>query len=426
MNCKNTFFILSTIMLLASCGGSTPTGDKKVTSITLSDTSITANYGDSVKNITATILPDDATNKTITWSSSNNNVATVNEGAITFLDLGTTSIVATANDGSGISGTCAVTVKESDGYKIKVNIPEHVSVSYYKTQQYDKETPTTITDGGYVYSTDSDKGYKIINGDGQVNLLITVDDGYTYTLSESDTTAFKNRKLPDETGKDNTYRWTKITKDFEINIAVNEITTPVSSITLDTTSIEITTLNKAQGSNKITPTVLPSDATDNTVSWSSDNEQVATVSSKGKVTYVGAGNANITCTANDGSGVNATCSVSVSEDAVKLPVNITVSSEHVHVTYYECYGDIIGASHAIVDSETVFAKDGDEGFNCVNEGQVNLMITVDNGYTLNISPTSAEDGEFKNFKDPSATGVDNLYRWTKITKTFDITIGVNK
>lgn len=59
--------------------------------------------------------------------------------------------------------------------------------------------------------------------------------------------------------------------------------------------------------------MTPDDATDQTVTWSSDNEAVATVDADGKVTAVALGTANITATANDGSGVTATCVVTVNK-----------------------------------------------------------------------------------------------------------------
>ena len=59
--------------------------------------------------------------------------------------------------------------------------------------------------------------------------------------------------------------------------------------------------------------MTPDNATDQTVTWSSDNEAVATVDADGKVTAVALGTANITATANDGSGVTATCVVTVNK-----------------------------------------------------------------------------------------------------------------
>lgn len=81
----------------------------------------------------------------------------------------------------------------------------------------------------------------------------------------------------------------------------------VTSITLSNTE-----LSMAPGEEKqITATILPEDATDKSVSWTTDNTAVATVSEGGLVTAVGQGTATITCKAKDGSGVQATCSISV-------------------------------------------------------------------------------------------------------------------
>ena len=63
------------------------------------------------KAITATVKPDDATNKTLTWKSSDETVATVDAtGKVTGKKIGTATITATAQDGSGVSGSCTVTV----------------------------------------------------------------------------------------------------------------------------------------------------------------------------------------------------------------------------------------------------------------------------------------------------------------------------
>ena len=82
---------------------------------------------------------------------------------------------------------------------------------------------------------------------------------------------------------------------------------PVNEITLNPTSA---TLNVGE-TLQLTATVSPTNATDKSVSWTSSNTNVATVSNTGLVTAVAAGTATITCTANDGSGVTATCSVTV-------------------------------------------------------------------------------------------------------------------
>ena len=81
-----------------------------VTSITLSPSSLSLKKG-APQTLTATVSPSDATNKDVTWSSSNTAVATVNSnGQVTAVATGTCTITCTAKDGSGVSATCTVKV----------------------------------------------------------------------------------------------------------------------------------------------------------------------------------------------------------------------------------------------------------------------------------------------------------------------------
>ena len=82
---------------------------------------------------------------------------------------------------------------------------------------------------------------------------------------------------------------------------------PVSEISLDKTEATL----ERQYTLQLTATVLPEDSRNTTLSWTSDNEEVATVDGHGLVTAVGEGTATITATANDGSGVSASCVVTV-------------------------------------------------------------------------------------------------------------------
>ena len=98
-------------------------------------------------------------------------------------------------------------------------------------------------------------------------------------------------------------------KDVELVNNSTPAATLVTALTLNTTA---TTITAGQTETLSVSTVTPDDATDQTVTWSSDNEAVATVdASTGEVTAVALGTANITATANDGSGVTATCVVTV-------------------------------------------------------------------------------------------------------------------
>ena len=87
----------------------TPPAKTPVTSVTLDKTRLTLDVGGS-DTLTATVKPDDATNKAVTWSTSNEKVATVNNGVVTAVGAGTATITAAASDGSGKTATCEVTV----------------------------------------------------------------------------------------------------------------------------------------------------------------------------------------------------------------------------------------------------------------------------------------------------------------------------
>ena len=69
---------------------------------------------DSTMTLTASVLPENAADKSYTWSSDDITKATVNQnGVVTGMDGGTANIIATANDGSGVKDTCVVTVLSS-------------------------------------------------------------------------------------------------------------------------------------------------------------------------------------------------------------------------------------------------------------------------------------------------------------------------
>lgn len=88
---------------------------KPVKSITLSMTTAKMKVGEEL-TLTATITPDDATNKELNWTTSNGDAATVDEnGKVSAVGTGTATITATATDGSGVAASCEVTVTEKAG-----------------------------------------------------------------------------------------------------------------------------------------------------------------------------------------------------------------------------------------------------------------------------------------------------------------------
>ena len=80
-------------------------------------------------------------------------------------------------------------------------------------------------------------------------------------------------------------------------------------------SVNPTQMNLFAGStSQLTATVLPTNASNKAVTWSTNNSQVATVNSNGRVTAVAPGTATITATTTDGTNLSASCVVTVTED----------------------------------------------------------------------------------------------------------------
>ena len=155
----------------------------------------------------------------------------------------------------------------------------------------------------------------------------------------------------------------------------------VTSIALDKSSMSL----QPSDSETLTATVKPDNATDKTVTWSTDNTGVATVSSSGLVTAVSAGNATITCKANDGSGVQATCAVTVTSpkpDKIVLPTEATVTAGQAitltpTVTPANAEYTLTWSS----DDETVATVSQDGVVTGVKKGKTFINVETDNGKT---------------------------------------------
>lgn len=101
------FAVIFTLTMILGCF--TACGDVPVESLVLSNTELTVNVGNA-SAVSCTVLPEDATDKTVNWSSSNNAVATVNNvGVITAVSAGTCTITATSGD---VTATVTITVKK--------------------------------------------------------------------------------------------------------------------------------------------------------------------------------------------------------------------------------------------------------------------------------------------------------------------------
>ena len=162
--------------------------DKMVTSVSLNENTLELYTGQSETLIT-TVTPDDATNKAVTWASSNDTIATVdNNGKVTAVKEGTATITATAADGSGKSATCTVTVEKP--YTPPPYIPPTYAVTVPETSGGTVEvSPSRASSGRRVtITTQPAPGYElesltVLDSRGSEIALTDQGDGkYTFTM----------------------------------------------------------------------------------------------------------------------------------------------------------------------------------------------------------------------------------------------------
>lgn len=135
---------------------------------------------------------------------------------------------------------------------------------------------------------------------------------------------------------------------------------PVIGVKLDKTSLTM----QETGSDTLTATVEPDNATNKNVNWESSDTSIATVDASGKVTAISAGSATITAAAADGSGVSASCSVTVTHgNMVHTPKKDATCTADGNEEYWTCetcgnhFSDAEGKTE-IALSATVISKLG--------------------------------------------------------------------
>ena len=263
-----------------------------VDSVTLNRSSISLEKGDTF-TLSATVCPTNATNKSIGWRSSNTSVATVSGGVVTAKARGYAYIYAEAQDGSGEYDSCYVNVTE-DILVTSVTVSPSSKIMNIGNSAYLYETvcPTNATNKCVKWSSNKtsvatvnpDTGLVIAQGAGTATITATAQDG-------------SNKK-----------GYCTITVNPPIAVTGVEICP--TSLTMNVGDIEY-----------LCASITPSNATNQTVTWCSSNENVATVGLyTGRISANMAGITTITATTADG-GFTASCNVSVKQ-VLKYPDNL--------------------------------------------------------------------------------------------------------
>ncbi|MEK4195000.1 Ig-like domain-containing protein [Paenibacillus sp. FSL L8-0323] len=345
------------------------TGDVIVTGVSLDKPSLSLTQGEAGDTLSAVITPADATNKTVNWSTSDETVATVVNGVVTPVGVGTAIITVTTTDGS-FTASSVVNVSSP--------IPPVVNVTGVKLDQETLELtageadgllkatiePANATDKDVIWSSSDETVATVVNGvvtpvgEGTAVITVTTKDG-----------------------------------SFKASTTVN-VSAPIPSV-VDVTGVkldqETLELTAGEADGLLKATIEPANATDKDVIWSSSDETVATVVN-GVVTPVGEGTAVITVTTKDGSfTASTTVSVSAPIPPIVDVTGVKLDQETLELTA----GEADGILKATIEPANATDKD------VIWSSSDETVATVINGVVTPVGEGTAvitvttKDGSFK-------------------------------
>ncbi len=240
--------------------------------------------------LSANVLPEDAADRTVTWSTSDEGICTVDDlGMVTANSTGVCVIRATSNDNPEIWAECRVTVTESVA-GITLNYREK-TIDIGETFVLKATVlPSDANDRGVTF-TSSNPAIATVNEDG---LVTGVSGGTTIIVVRTN-----DRGL--------------------IATCTVTVQQDITGITFDVTDMY---LPKGE-TRKISYTITPANATIQDLEWSSSDPSIAFVDSEGYVHGVALGEVTITATAKDGTKISATCKVTVINPITEIRLSET-------------------------------------------------------------------------------------------------------
>lgn len=272
-----------------------------VTGVTLDKTEITIIEGEKY-TLQATVKPGGAYETGVTWTTSNNSIATVSNGVVTAKAPGTCNIVVKTKDG-GYTATCTVRVTAKSRIPVtSISITDKFSKLYVGEEKLlnyrilpENATNTkviiTISDKNVAsYSTSSNK----IKGLAPGRIVVTVET---------------------EDGK------------YKDSMSI-DVVSMVTGISINRSQVNMYVGEEI----KLNASVIPDDAFLQTITWSTSNSSIATVSNNGTIKGISKGNATITATSKDG-GFQKTASITVNNMVTGVQINGSVIELCIFATY---------------------------------------------------------------------------------------------
>ncbi len=410
----------ATITVKTVDGNKTATSAITVASIPVASISVSPTtsslYAGNTQQLSATIAPANATNKTVTWSSSNTAIATVNSsGLVSAVSAGTATITATTQDGNK-TATAIITVNPNTNF----------TVYFYK--------PTTWGTGIKIYYWSALPTGVLADASWPgVNMTDAGNGWYSYTFTNVTSTnlIFNDGTTQSADLSRNKTGWYMNATWYDSNPGT---VVAVTGVTLSPTTASLL----VGATQQLTPTIAPATATNKTVTYSSGNTAVATVNASGLITAVTAGTATITVTTQDGAKT-ATCAVTVSASNVAVTsVSLSPASASLSVGGTQQLTPTILPANAT--NKSVTYSSGNTAVATVNasglvtavaNGSATITVTTVNGSKTSTCAitVSTATGTYYTIKNRwtgaylsdagvnvgyGATATNNNYKWQKI------------
>ncbi len=255
--------------------------------ITLSSKVSSVKVGEKVE-LSATVYPSNATNKQIKWSSSDSNIAKVNEnGLVDGIKGGEVIITATSVENPEIKDECTVTV-----------IQPATGISLNKTALELVEDDTEKLEATLAPEDATNKSVNWTSSD--ISVAMVSSDGTVYAIKPGQATIMV----------------TSVDGGF---VALCKVTVKAKTILAESLNITSLSSDLTIGETvQLTATVLPENATSKGVRWTSTNSEVATVNETGLVKAIKEGTAQIIASTTDGSNLSAICEITVKKNFVAI------------------------------------------------------------------------------------------------------------
>lgn len=422
--------------------------------------------------LTPKFTPEGAASTDLVWSSADESIATVSqEGLVTGVNGGKTTVTVTCKE---YSATCQVKVREA-AIGVELDITEaDLKVGVDQLQLTAIVDPSNSIDYDLDWTTSdeavavvSEKGLVTPVGPGEATITVTVDRTHqaacvvrvtqpaegvflnkTELKIQLGTSATLEATVQPATTNVKDLKWTSSnpavasvdanghvsalalgTADITVttvdggHTAVCKVTViqSVKGVSLDT---EAATLRVGEQTLQLTATVQPSDASDNSLVWSSSDSEVASVSEAGLVTPLASGEALITVTTIDG-GFSATCTVKVIQPVLSITLNETSININPDMTF-ELVAQINPYN---ADNKELEWKSSDESVVTVDQNGVVTGLETGVSREATITVTSKDSGVsatcvVRVTKDVVGVELDCQYKRIEAGKEFQLTASI--